>query len=152
MYIKSLSTKHTIKLAEKFSRFLKPKDVVILEGQLGGGKTTFVKGILKGFGIKRAVLSPTFTLMREYKKGNIYIYHVDLYRIEKNDIDEIGFEDFLYRKNCIVLIEWGNKISKLLSDYIKIRFKFLTDTSRGIFFSLTSGYLDRMDLLKKYLT
>ncbi|MCM8786645.1 MAG: tRNA (adenosine(37)-N6)-threonylcarbamoyltransferase complex ATPase subunit type 1 TsaE [Candidatus Omnitrophica bacterium] len=151
MYIKSFSKYQTLLLGESFSRFLKPKDLVILEGQLGAGKTTFVKGILKGFGIRKTVISPTFILIREYKKRDIYIYHVDLYRLEKKDIDTIGLEDILYRKDSIVLIEWGDKISNLLSEHIKVKFNFLDINSRQISFYLNSISADRRKIFNEYL-
>ncbi|MCM8831623.1 MAG: tRNA (adenosine(37)-N6)-threonylcarbamoyltransferase complex ATPase subunit type 1 TsaE [Candidatus Omnitrophica bacterium] len=148
MYIKSFSENETIKLGEKFSKFLRPKDVVILDGWLGSGKTIFTKGILKGFGVRKLVTSPTFTLIKEYKKSNTYIYHVDLYRIDRSDFETIGLEDILYKDDSIVLIEWGKKICNLLSEYIRVKFHFLSNNSRRIFFSLKSKQQDRISYLK----
>jgi tRNA threonylcarbamoyladenosine biosynthesis protein TsaE len=133
------SAQETILLGRKFSKILKEKDVVILMGNLGGGKTTFIKGILRGFGAKTKVLSPSFTLIREYKRKKKFICHADLYRLRKSDIFALGLEDYFYTTRSVVLIEWGEKIENYLPRYIKVKFSFLGEKSRKIIFSL-KGY------------
>ena len=137
--IYTYSAKETIDLGRKFSRNLKEKDVVVFEGILGGGKTTFIKGVLRGLGIKAKVLSPTFTLIREYPNKKLHIYHMDLYRIKEKSIFELGVEDLLYAKSSIALIEWGEKIEDCLPSYIKVEFSMLGENKRRIKFSL-KGY------------
>jgi len=136
------SAKETIALGAKFAGALAKKDVVVLEGALGGGKTTFIKGVVKGLGIKAKVLSPSFTLMRQYGTERLRLYHADLYRLKENEIFNIGIEDFLYAKNAITMIEWGEKIEDCIPSYIKIVFSLLDNNARKIDFSL-KGYKNR---------
>ena len=98
---------------------LNKKDIVILTGDLGSGKTKFTEGFLSYFGLEDEISSPTFTIVNEYSKNDINIYHFDVYRLE--DLDEfyaIGGTD--YFDNGICLIEWGELIETILSKYIKI--------------------------------
>ena len=88
-------------------------------GDLGSGKTKFTEGFLEFFGLEDEISSPTFTIVNEYYKNNIHIYHFDVYRLE--DLDEfyaIGGTE--YFDNGICLIEWGELIEPILSRYIKI--------------------------------
>jgi tRNA threonylcarbamoyladenosine biosynthesis protein TsaE len=129
-----------VALGESFANILKEKDVVLLEGDLGGGKTTFIKGVCKGFRCRQRVLSPSFTLLRRYKIKSGYIYHVDLYRLDNHvDMFGLGLEDYLYAKGSITLIEWGEKIEETLPQYIKMKFSFLGENERKIVLSL-KGY------------
>lgn len=94
-------------------------DVVVLSGDLGSGKTKFVEGFLRYFGLEDEISSPTFTIVNEYRKNDVNIYHFDVYRLE--DLDEfyaIGGTD--YFDNGICLIEWGELVEPILSKYIKI--------------------------------
>lgn len=98
---------------------LNKKDIVILTGDLGSGKTKFTEGFLSYFGLQDEISSPTFTIVNEYSKNDINIYHFDVYRLE--DLDEfyaIGGTD--YFDNGICLIEWGELIEPILGKYIKI--------------------------------
>ena len=126
-------------MGQKFSKGLQAKDVVVLEGDLGGGKTTFIKGILKGLGYKGAVLSPSFALMRQYKLRKLLIWHIDLYRLEYKDIPDLGIEEGLYKGRNITLIEWGDRIKKDLDKYIRVEFLFLGQNIRSLKFS-TKNY------------
>ena len=147
MRINSNSALETIDLGKKFSRTLSCGDVVVLEGDLGGGKTTFVKGILKGLGYKRRVLSPSFTLVREYKVRVFNVYHLDLYRLKHIDVFDIGIEDLLSDPKSVALIEWGEKIKDDLDKYIKVEFSFLGQKSRKLIFS-SRGYSKSRSFLK----
>ncbi|MDP2923465.1 MAG: tRNA (adenosine(37)-N6)-threonylcarbamoyltransferase complex ATPase subunit type 1 TsaE [Candidatus Omnitrophota bacterium] len=137
------SAKETVALGKKFSKILKEKDVVLFEGALGGGKTTFIKGILRGFNLKAKALSPSFTLVRRYHKRRLYIYHIDLYRLDNADVFSFGIEDYLYAPGVIVLVEWGEKFEKHLSRYIKAEFSFLGESARKISFSY-KGYSNKI--------
>ncbi len=98
---------------------LKDRDIVILSGDLGSGKTKFTEGLLSFFGLDDEISSPTFTIVNEYSKNNVNIFHFDVYRLE--DLDEfyaIGGPDYFDRGIC--LIEWGELIEPILSKYIKI--------------------------------
>ena len=103
------------KLASKLNK----GDVVILSGDLGSGKTKFTEGFLSFFNLQDEISSPTFTIVNEYSKNDVNIYHFDVYRLE--DLDEfyaIGGTE--YFDNGICLIEWGELIEPILSKYIKI--------------------------------
>lgn len=140
MTIQTYSARETIELGKRFSSFLQEKDVVVLEGTLGGGKTTFIKGIVKGLGCRQKVLSPSFTLLRCYTSKKFDIYHLDLYRLETQpDLAALGMEDFLYACSSLTLIEWGEKSEHLLPKYIKIIFSYAGENSRTIAFSY-KGY------------
>ena len=94
-------------------------DVVVLSGDLGSGKTKFVEGFLRYFGLEDEISSPTFTIVNEYRKNDVNIYHFDVYRLE--DLDEfyaIGGTD--YFDNGICLIDWGEIVEPILSKYIKV--------------------------------
>ena len=98
---------------------LKDRDIVILSGDLGSGKTKFTEGFLSFFGLDDEISSPTFTIVNEYSKNNVNIFHFDVYRLE--DLDEfyaIGGPDYFDRGIC--LIEWGELIEPILAKYIKI--------------------------------
>jgi len=137
--IKSNSTSQTINFGKLFSKALAGGDVIVLEGALGGGKTTFTKGILAGLGYKKRVLSPSFTLLRQYDLKNLSVLHLDLYRLEFADVFDLGIDDFLYSKKSITLIEWGDKIKSNLDKYIRLEFIFSGENIRNIKFS-TIGY------------
>lgn len=113
----------TIEFASKFASKLMPKDIVILSGELGSGKTKFVQGILKYFGLENEISSPTFTIVNEYHAKEANIYHFDVYRLEdEEEFYAIGGEEYFEQGIC--LIEWGEMIENILpSDYIKITFQ-----------------------------
>ena len=108
-------------LGEGFSKNLNRGSVVALTGELGSGKTQFIKGICKALGVKEIVNSPTFVLVNEYDAGTEKIYHFDLYRIKSPDeVINIGLYDYL-NSGCILLIEWPELIIDLLPrDTVKI--------------------------------
>ncbi len=114
----SNSPQETKKLGESFGKKLKGGEVIGLIGQLGGGKTVFVQGIAKGLGIKEKITSPSFILMKSYpvKKGKIKnLVHIDCWRIKsENELETIGLEDYLGKKNTVIVIEWADKVKKLL--------------------------------------
>ena len=92
--------------------------IVLLEGELGAGKTTLVKGIAEGFeaALAENVTSPTFTLIHEYRGPVVTLYHIDLYRIEtERELETLGLDDLL-APNCILLVEWGEKFARLRRD------------------------------------
>ena len=103
------SPEETQAIAKEIARGLAPGSVLILTGDLGAGKTEFVKGLAKELGIDDPVTSPTFTLVHEYRGAQVTLYHLDLYRLNsEKELDEIGFDDCL-SAGGICAIEWGNK-------------------------------------------
>lgn len=111
-------------------------EVIALTGELGSGKTTFVQGLAKGLGVKGRIISPTFMIIRTYKVGLTNFYHVDLYRLEGDlgkEIENLGLKDIWGKNENIVVIEWAEKIKKLLpSNSIWIEFNYFDDDKRKI--------------------
>ncbi len=132
----SKSAEDTKKLGKKLAPLLCKGDVVALSGELGSGKTTFTKGIAEGLDVEgsKYVNSPSFVIAKEYN-GKIPLYHLDLYRI-KNDLamETIGYEEYLW-SDGICVIEWAEKILKLLpEEHIRIEFYFNDHNARRIKF------------------
>jgi len=119
----SNSERDTMEFASKLARHLKTGDVVVLSGDLGSGKTKFTEGFLNYFGLQDEISSPTFTIVNEYCKNNINIYHFDVYRLSSSDeFYAIGGDG--YFENGICIIEWGEIIEDALpSNYIHISFE-----------------------------
>ena len=151
MIITTDSADQTILAGKKFASVLEPQDVVILEGDLGGGKTTFIKGLLGGFGYRGRVLSPSFTLVRQYHIKSKCIYHIDLYRLDKGDMFNLGMEDMIYSKDAITAIEWGDKIREELDKYIDVKFLFLGENKRKLMFSTKSYDKSKLESIREVL-
>ncbi|MCI8291005.1 MAG: tRNA (adenosine(37)-N6)-threonylcarbamoyltransferase complex ATPase subunit type 1 TsaE [Clostridia bacterium] len=120
--IVSNSEKETKLIGRKFAENLKKGDVVVLTGDLGSGKTKFTEGVLQYFGLENEISSPTFTIVNEYVKNDVSIYHFDVYRLEDEDeFYAIGGDEYFYKGIC--LIEWGEMIKNVLpKNYIHITF------------------------------
>jgi len=101
------SEEETKSLAKRLADQLKPGMTLLLEGELGAGKTTFTKGIAEALGISRAVKSPTYTLIKEYTDGKLPLYHMDLYRLEDSEDEDLGLDDYFYGEG-ITVVEWGS--------------------------------------------
>ena len=117
----SKNPQETIKFGQRLVKKLKVGDIVCLCGELGTGKTTFVKGMAKGLNVVAAkVSSPTFVLMNIYE-GKLPLFHFDLYRLNNTkEIEAIGYEEFFYG-NGIAVIEWAEKLEELMpKKYIKV--------------------------------
>jgi tRNA threonylcarbamoyladenosine biosynthesis protein TsaE len=114
------SAGETESVAGELGAVLQPGDLVVLIGDLGAGKTTFVKGIARALGVREPVTSPTFTIVQEYE-GAVPIAHVDVYRLERmQDLHEIGFEELLDER--VVCIEWGDMVAPALPrDRVEVR-------------------------------
>jgi len=122
-----------MEVGKRLGSLLSPGDVIFLTGELGTGKTCFVKGIADGLGIKDArVTSPTFIIVNEYK-GKIPLYHIDLYRIGIiEDLRDIGMEEILYGKG-VTAIEWAERIKDTLPDErLDITLKWVDEETRTI--------------------
>ena len=128
----------TKKLGEKFAKEIlekKPKKtafVVGLEGELGGGKTTFLQGFAKGLGIKEKILSPTFVIMKKFNN----FYHIDCYRIEKpKELLDLGFKKITSNPKNIIVIEWADRIRKIMPKHtLWTKFDFINEKRRRITF------------------
>ncbi len=114
------SEDETIAFARDFGARLTPGSVVLLFGDLGAGKTTFVRGLAAGLDLDPdAVSSPTFTLIQEYR-GTPPLWHVDLYRLQGTEIDDLGLEE-LAASSGVVVIEWAEKLRERPADAIEVR-------------------------------
>ena len=122
----------TAALAREFAAELNGDEIVVLNGELGAGKTFFIKKALISFGINN-VSSPTFALINEYS-GRIKVYHFDFYRINNvNELYDIGFDDYLNDPDAVVFIEWGNLFPRILPQKrIEIEIKVFEDFTRKI--------------------
>jgi len=131
---RTASEEETLALGERLAREFPTKQVVLLIGQLGAGKTTLAKGIVKGLGAAspEEVSSPTFTLIHEYGRDG-RVFHVDLYRLEEpRELATLGLED-LFEREAVVLIEWGERFPQILpADRTEIRITVVEDDTREI--------------------
>ncbi len=129
--------KETIKLGEQFADFIEQGDVFGFEGELASGKTTFIKGILKGLNFNKSVTSPTFTLVNEYD-AKFPVIHIDCYR--EDELERwirLGLNDYFSDKN-IVIIEWADKMQSLLPDNtFHVHFSHKNVNSREIILAAT---------------
>ena len=132
------SEEETIALGESLAAELPSKVIVLLIGELGAGKTTVAKGIVKGLGAAQPddVSSPTFTLIHEYGRN---VYHIDLYRLDRpEEVATLGLDE-IFDRNAIVLIEWGERFPTLMPEHrIEIRVEALDENSRRIAIRETS--------------
>ena len=134
----SHSADETMKFAFELASKLTIGDTIVLNGDLGAGKTKFTEGFLKHFGLDNEVSSPTFTIVNEYNADNLNIYHFDVYRLENSDeFFAIGGEDYFSSGICI--IEWGCIISDALpNEYIQISFEKIYENENYRLIKVTS--------------
>ena len=145
----SHSAAQTQRLGMRLGELLRGGELILLNGQLGTGKTTFTQGLAQGMGISVNINSPTFTLLKEYagqlaaQPGNgktphrgPALYHFDLYRLDNaEEIFDLGFEEY-FASDGVCVVEWAEKAELYWpTDHLDIRLKMLTDTKRGLFFA-----------------
>jgi len=127
------SSEETKNLGKEIGKLAKPGDLLAFYGELGAGKTCFIQGISQELKVKDYVTSPSFTIVNEYQ-GKIPIYHFDLFRLNAEEILELGYEEYFYGKGLAV-IEWAEKIEQLLpKEHLKIDIKFKDRYQRTISF------------------
>jgi len=125
------SLENTFNLSKKIGKLLSKGDVIFLYGEIGVGKTTFVRGLINNFEVQRGtneseILSPTFNIVFDYVIKELKIMHYDLYRLKNSkDINELGI--FAEIENCITLIEWPELIEKKPDDRIELFFNYLEE-------------------------
>lgn len=123
------SVDETYALAKKVADTLDGGEVLLLDGDLGAGKTTFTKGLAKALGVKEEVTSPTFTILNVYEDGRLKLNHLDMYRVESSDeLAELGIEE-CFDEDAVTVIEW-NKFEHFDGKVIKISVKTLGETKR----------------------
>lgn len=154
----SHSLTQTQRLGMRLGDLLRGGELILLDGQLGTGKTTLTQGLAQGMGITEVINSPTFTLLKEYHgsaspvpvptqvpmplqqtRTGLALYHFDLYRLDDpEEIIDLGFEDYFYGSGVCV-VEWADKASLLWPvEHLNIRLKMLSETKRGLLF-IASG-------------
>lgn len=127
------SLEDTVELGNRLGQTLKPGMTLLLEGDLGAGKTTLSQSIGKGLGVKRHMTSPTFSIIKSYK-GKYRVHHMDCYRLEGSD-EDLGFDEY-FNDEDIVLVEWYTFIEDYLpSEYLHVAIRYIDETTREIEFT-----------------
>lgn len=129
--VTSVSAAQTKALGLKLATKLKGGEIIALTGHLGSGKTTFVKGLAKGLGVKETITSPTFVLMKVYNTKHKTIkqfVHIDCYRVPGLEITSIGLNDYVNRSDTVVVIEWADKLPKKIK--FSWRLNFMVDKNK----------------------
>jgi len=135
------SAKETTTLGFQVGLLLKPGMVLLLEGDLAAGKTTFTKGIGQALGIERTINSPTFTIMKRYMKDENKLYHVDLYRLDDINTD-FDLEDYI-NSDGVSVIEWPFKVKDILPKaYLLVSFTVLDNDQRKITFEAKGDFYE----------
>lgn len=126
-------TEATRSLGVALGKSLPAGCVILLEGDLGSGKTTLVQGIGQGLGITDAIVSPTFTLINEYTEGRLPLYHLDLYRLEPAEVEALNLESYwegIEFPLGIIAIEWAERLRYKPSSYLNVSLKYAVDHGR----------------------
>ncbi|MDE1549027.1 tRNA (adenosine(37)-N6)-threonylcarbamoyltransferase complex ATPase subunit type 1 TsaE [Jeotgalibaca caeni] len=148
--METTNEQETMAFAKKLGERVEAKDVILLEGELGAGKTTFTKGLALGMGIEQVIKSPTYTLVREYTKGRLPLYHLDVYRLEESGGEELGLEEYFYGEGVSV-IEWSIFIKEELpSEYLKIQISRAGEFLQNRFFQIEAVGARYEKLLKEW--
>ncbi len=136
LHLISRSVEDTQAIASKIAPIFEPSDLIILDGNMGAGKTHFVKGILQAHNYTKEVISPTFNIANFYRTEAVSVLHIDLYRIDGiEEFDDLGITE--YFDSSIVFMEWGKKIADNFTEYmlISIEHDKNEDNKRKIVFS-----------------
>jgi tRNA threonylcarbamoyladenosine biosynthesis protein TsaE len=160
----SHSAAQTQRLGMRLGELLRGGELILLNGQLGTGKTTFAQGLAQGMGISANINSPTFTLLKEYagriesQSGNgsaphhgPALYHFDLYRLDNpEEIFDLGFEEY-FTSDGVCVVEWAEKADLYWpTDHLDIRLKMLSETKRGLLFAaIGSRYCELLRQFQK---
>lgn len=124
--------KNTIALGKKIGAKLQSGDVLVLDGDLGAGKTTFTKGIAAGLDIPDIIKSPTFTIIHEYQDGRLPLYHMDAYRLENGGAEDLGLEEY-FDGDGVCVVEWAEFVEEELpTDFLAIHFKRTDDDNTRV--------------------
>ncbi len=154
MQIKTSSSNETRKIGKLIGKRVSKPFPILLRGDLGAGKTIFVKGLAEGVRVSSHVKSPSFTILYTYDGGRFPIYHFDLYRLDKESIENLFLEGYFDREGIIV-IEWADKLSNMnfFSSYLEINFVFLGENLRELSFSTQEPYIKEIieDVINEYI-
>ena len=132
MTVTTHSEAETIDAGRTLAAELRPDDVVLLTGDLGAGKTAFVKGLAEGLGVDPLeVSSPTFTLIQEYRGGRLTLHHIDLYRLTPREVDDLGLEELVI-SGAVVAVEWPDRWTRLPVDAVRVELRTVGENDRAI--------------------
>ncbi len=168
LHIVSSSSAQTQSLGVHLGKLVRGGELLLLNGQLGMGKTTFTQGLAQGMGITETITSPTFTLLKEYTSSarliatsnqqqpskaqtrRLALYHFDLYRLdEPEEIIDLGFEDYFYDRNGVCVVEWADKANNLwVPERLTISISPHGETGRDFLFTATGAYYS--ELLRQF--
>ena len=137
------SERETAAVGRQLAAQLAPGAVILLTGDLGAGKTAFVRGLAEGLGVDPAdVSSPTFTLVQEYRRGRLLLRHVDLYRLTPADTADLGLDDMV-AEGGVVAVEWPDRWQRAPVDAVEVLLEAGQDDERTITIRLPPDYSDR---------
>lgn len=126
------SPEETLALGKRIGEQLKGREIFLLRGDLGAGKTVFAKGLASGLGIKpNDVTSPSFTLVNSHE-GRLRLYHIDLYRLDFGSQDNLGLPEIFEDRDAVIVIEWAERLSALPAGSIDVEMFYVSDCERRI--------------------
>lgn len=130
--LRAATAEDTRAIGDAIAALLVPGDAIALTGELGAGKTTFAQGLARGLGFAGAVVSPTFTLVREYRGGRLPVIHADVYRLDRvQDVLDLGLEE--QAEDGVLLVEWGDAVEALLpQDHLVIELTVPAGDERSV--------------------
>jgi tRNA threonylcarbamoyladenosine biosynthesis protein TsaE len=153
--IRSADAEHTEKIGELLGSIIKPPELIELRSDLGGGKTTFTKGLVCGLGSTDRAASPTFTLNKVYEANHAQVHHFDFYRLDEPGILSDQLQESLRDSQVIIVIEWADIVKGVLpEEKITIEFKPVADNEneRVITFEFPSSKMEIIEKLRTKLT
>lgn len=156
IYARTTHVAQTEEFAATLAALVRPRDIVVLSGEMGAGKTAFVRGFAVGMGVSsdETVSSPTFTLVHTYDSGRLVVHHADLYRLGRlSDVEDLGLRE-LADLGDVVIVEWGNVAEEVLGDHLVVSLEADEDDedTRYIAVSVVGHSWDsRWDQLKRAL-
>lgn len=148
LVFRSISPQATLEAGQKLGLALQKGDFVALTGELGAGKTTFVRGIVSAYGLSNLVKSPSFVLLNEYHlKEGLKLFHLDFYRVDASALDDVGWTDLL--AEGIVVVEWAEKIAQFVpGSALGVKLEYVDEHSRNIYFYGADAWKKRLSGLK----
>jgi tRNA threonylcarbamoyladenosine biosynthesis protein TsaE len=152
--IRSTSSEDTERIGEYLGALVKAPEIIELRSDLGGGKTTFVKGLAKGIGSKDKVSSPTFTLNKIYKADHLEIHHFDFYRLNEPGVVSEQLEESLQNPRVITVVEWSDIVKDVLPEQrITVEFKPVPDNEdeRVVTFEFPQSKMETIEKLREKL-
>ena len=143
MEFKSKNAEQTYELASKIAKYIKGGDIILLNGDLGAGKTTLVKGVAKALNVKETVTSPTFTLLKTYDTKDFTIVHIDAYRLEGSTFDEL--DDYI-SDEYVIFMEWSSCLAsdELIENNLSIDIKYISKNQRKYILSSNGERYEKM--------